>query len=240
MNRASPAVEPLTALQSFDPRQVPVVGVDLHLQAVSPHSLTPERLRQIIPTAINALPEITGDGRVLNRAVRPASVLIPLLVRPDGIRLLLTRRNTELRHHGGQISFPGGRAESFDQDAVDTALREAEEEIGLARRFVEVLGKLPSYTTVTAFQVTPVVALVHPGYSLVADPSEVAELFDLPLEFVLNPAHHRWHELSSNGSSRRFLSMPWNAEELNGPSNEYFIWGATAAMLRNLYRVLAS
>jgi len=226
-------------VRAFDPHRVPVVAVDGHLRAVNARSLTPDRLRRAIPLAINVLPEITGDGRVLNRPVRAASVLIPLLVQPNGLRLLLTRRNPELRHHAGQISFPGGRAESFDQDAIDTALREAEEEIGLSRNFIEVLGELPAYTTVTAFRVTPVVALVHPGYSLVADHSEVAEIFDLPLDFVLNPAHHRWHELESSGNSRRFLSMPWKTDEIDKSSTEYFIWGATAAMLRNLYRVLA-
>jgi 8-oxo-dGTP pyrophosphatase MutT (NUDIX family) len=154
--------------------------------------------------------------------------------REGGLHLLLTRRTDHLRDHAGQISFPGGRVEPEDDGPVATALRETEEEIGLPRRYIEVLGQLPVYTTVTAFQVTPVVGLVQPGFTLAPDPAEVAEAFEVPLAFLMNPAHHRHHRFEFAGAERRFLSMPWQ-----GPEREYFIWGATAAMLRNLYRLLS-
>ncbi|MFO1271575.1 MAG: CoA pyrophosphatase, partial [Rubrivivax sp.] len=128
------------------------------------------------------------------------------------------------------ISFPGGRAEDHDADAAATALREAEEEVGLPHAAVEVLGTLPAYTTVTNFVVTPVVALVTPPFTLALDSFEVAEAFEVPMEFLMNPAHHRRHVMEYMGGERRFLSMPWG---------DYFIWGATAAMIRNLYRFLS-
>ena len=153
--------------------------------------------------------------------------------------MLLTERTAHLRDHAGQVSFPGGRVDPGDAHAVDTALREAEEEIGLARRQVEVLGELPVYATVTNFQVTPVVALVEPPSVLTLDACEVAEAFEVPLEFLMTPAHHRRHEFEFNGLPRRFLSMPWHgAPDAAATPREYFIWGATAAMLRNLYRFL--
>jgi 8-oxo-dGTP pyrophosphatase MutT (NUDIX family) len=154
--------------------------------------------------------------------------------RDEGLALLLTRRTDHLRDHAGQISFPGGRVEPEDDGPVATALRETEEEIGLRREYIQVIGQLPVYSTVTAFQVTPVVALVEPGFTLALDNFEVAEAFEVPLAFLMNPAHHRHHRFEFAGTERRFLSMPWQ-----GPEREYFIWGATAAMLRNLYRLLS-
>jgi len=154
--------------------------------------------------------------------------------------VLLTRRTDHLRDHAGQISFPGGRAETHDEDAVATALREAEEEVGLARSHVDVIGALPHYTTVTGFIVTPVVALVQPGLDLALDPFEVAEAFEVPLAFLMNPAHHQRHAFDLGGAQRRFLSMPWVAAGADGSPRQYFIWGATAAMLRNLYGFLSA
>jgi 8-oxo-dGTP pyrophosphatase MutT (NUDIX family) len=177
------------------------------------------------------VPELSGDGRLLvERPASPASVLVPLVQRADGLHVLLTRRTAHLRDHAGQISFPGGRAETHDVDAAATALREAEEEIGLPHDHVEVIGQLPVYTTVTHFVVTPVVALVAPPSTLKLDSFEVAEAFEVPLQFLMTPAHHRRHALALDGVERHFLSMPWG---------DYFIWGATAAMLRNLYRFLS-
>ena len=115
-------------------------------------------------------------------------------------------------------------------------MRETEEEVGLARRHVEVLGHLPAYTTVTRFVVTPVVALVRPDYTLALDAFEVAEAFEVPLPFLMNPAHHLRHEFAFGGVTRQFLSMPWGPG--GGDPHRYFIWGATAAMLRNLYHFL--
>ncbi|MDE2454509.1 MAG: CoA pyrophosphatase, partial [Burkholderiales bacterium] len=124
-----------------------------------------------------------------------------------------------------------GRAELHDAGVAATALREAQEEVGLAPGRVEVIGQLPEYTTVTRFVVTPVVGLVAPPFALELDRTEVAEAFEVPLAFLMNPAHHRRHRFDWDGGQRQFLSMPWGG---------YFIWGATAAMLRNLYRFLAA
>ena len=232
----------MSRLPLLDPQSVPVLGNDAHLPAVPPEQLTVDSLRRRFLQPPLWTPEIPGDGRLLvpDRAPASASVLVPLVQRGDGLHLLLTRRTDHLRDHAGQISFPGGRVESHDADAVATALRETEEEIGLARSFVEVIGALPDYSTVTAFVVTPVVALVQPGFMLALDTVEVAEAFEVPLSFLMNPAHHQRHEFDFQGTQRRFLSMPWDGPGADGHQQRYFIWGATAAMLRNFYRFLIS
>ena len=215
------------------PESVPVLGTDDHLPPVAPDRLTPPALRQRFAAAAGSPwePEYLGDGRfIVDRSPAHASVLVPLVTREDGVRVLLTQRTAHLRDHAGQISFPGGRAEPTDLDVADTALREAEEEVGLVRSAVEIIGQLPTYTTVTHFIVTPVVALVHPPFVLQVDPFEVAEAFEVPLQFLMTPAHHRRHHVADPEGDRQFLSMPWEGR---------FIWGATAAMLRNLYRFLA-
>jgi 8-oxo-dGTP pyrophosphatase MutT (NUDIX family) len=225
-----------------DPRSVPVVGIDDHLAPIAPAALEPHALRARFAAATAWTPEWPGDGlRFIDREPAAAAVLVPLVMRDTGLQLLLTRRTDHLRAHAGQISFPGGRAEPDDADAVATALRETEEEIGLYRAHVEVIGALPTYTTVTSFVVTPVIALVQPGFTLTIDAFEVAEAFEVPLQYLMTPAHHRRHEIEIEGQARRFLSMPWPAEaDAVDPAATYFIWGATAAMLRNLYRFLAS
>lgn len=234
-----------------DPRLVPVVATDTHLPAVPSPRLTADALRRRFAAPAAWQPEFQGDGgaRWSERAPVPASVLVPLVVRPQGLAVLLTRRTDHLRDHAGQISFPGGRAEPEEAgDPVSTALREAREEVGLAPHHVEIIGRLPDYTTVTAYVVTPVVALVEPDFELTLDPFEVAEAFEVPLDFLMTPAHHRRHEFEAPGGVRRhFLSMPWALRPgaVEGRSSadvagEYFIWGATAAMLRNLYGFLAA
>ena len=159
---------------------------------------------------------------------------MPLVSREQGLQVLLTQRTDHLHDHAGQISFPGGRRDPQDLDAVHTALREAQEEIGLPGGHVEVIGALPAYTTVTHYRVTPVVGLVRPDFDLMLDAFEVAEAFEVPLAFLMNPAHHQRHEVELDGMKRQFLSMPWRQGQ-----REYFIWGATAAMLRNLYAFLS-
>jgi 8-oxo-dGTP pyrophosphatase MutT (NUDIX family) len=224
-----------------NPLSIPVEGVDDHLPAVPPTLLAPASLRQRFAAPPVWQPESEGDGKAfLDREPAHASVLVPLVMREGGLTVLLTRRTEHLRDHAGQISFPGGRAEDHDHDAVATALREAEEEVGLAPRLVEVIGQLPHYTTVTRFVVTPVVGLVQPGLSLKPDPSEVAEAFEVPLAFLMTPAHHRRHSVVVDGHPRRFLSMPWTGPDATGRPRDYFIWGATAAMLRNFYRFLSA
>ncbi|HEX7642462.1 MAG TPA: CoA pyrophosphatase [Burkholderiaceae bacterium] len=162
----------------------------------------------------------------------PASVLVPLVLRAEGITVLLTQRSEHLNDHGGQISFPGGRQEASDRDVVETALRETEEEVGLARAHVEVLGLLPEYVTATNYRVTPVVGLVHPPFETRADPEEVAEIFEVPLSFLMDGANHQRRAATfPNGMHRTFYAMPYD---------RFFIWGATAGMLRNLFHFLRS
>jgi 8-oxo-dGTP pyrophosphatase MutT (NUDIX family) len=207
---------------------------------VSPRLLAVAGLRQRFGQPGPFEPEIAGDAAPLVGEPMGAAVLVPLVAREEGVHVLLTRRTDHLRDHAGQISFPGGRVEPGDADAVATALREAAEEVGLAPEHVEVVGTLPDYTTVTRFVVTPVVALVQPHYRLRLDEFEVAEAFEVPLEFLMTPAHHRRHQHEAGGQRRQFLSMPWEGAGLDGVRRQYFIWGATAAMLRNLYRFLST
>lgn len=231
-----------------DPRAVPVVGRDTHLPAVAPDRLTAPALRRRFAdgAAEGGLiwqPEFTGDGRISpERAAARASVLVPLIEHAGDLHVLLTRRTDHLRDHAGQVSFPGGRAEPADTDEADTALREAQEEVGLPRAQVDVIGHMPTYTTVTNFVVTPVVALVRPPFrlaDLALDAFEVAEAFHVPLSFLMDPANHQRHQFSFDGHQRQFLSMPWQGHAADGTPREYFVWGATAAMLRNLYRFLS-
>ena len=226
----------------LDPEAVPVAGVDDHLPALAADRLQPQALRQRFAAPLPGwAPELAGDGARFEPGRPPsaAAVLVPLVMHEGGLRVLLTRRSTHLRSHAGQISFPGGKAEAGDADAVATALRETEEEVGLQRHHVEVIGALPVYATVTGFEVTPVVALVQPGFRLQLDAFEVAEAFEVPLPFLMTPAHHYRHRFELAGQQRQFLSMPWHGLDGRGQPQRYFIWGATAAMLRNLYGFLA-
>lgn len=220
---------------------MPVVGTDDHLPPVAPDRLTAASLRRRFAEPPEWQLEFPGDGGLFaGREPASASVLVPIVDRADGLRVLLTRRTEHLKDHAGQISFPGGRQEEHDADVVAAALREAHEEVGLAPEHVEIVGALPVYTTVTAFRVTPVVALVEPRFSLALDPFEVAEAFEVPLAFLMDPRHHRRHRFEVEGVTRHFLSMPWDGVDAEGRPRQYFIWGATAAMLRNLYRFLSA
>ena len=163
--------------------------------------------------------------------IRPAAVLMPIVLREAGLTMLFTQRNADLTNHPGQISFPGGRVEESDASPIETALRETEEEIGLARPHIEIIGGLPEYRTGTGYKVTPIVGLVTPPFDLQPDVREVAEVFEVPLAFLMNGAHHRRHsvKLPDQTARRLFYSMPYQ---------DYFIWGATAAMIRNLFHLL--
>jgi 8-oxo-dGTP pyrophosphatase MutT (NUDIX family) len=225
----------------LDPRRIPVIGSDAHLPAVPIERLTPQALRRRFAAGGDWQPEFRGDGGGFTcRKPTAAAVLVPLVQRADGLHVLLTRRADHLRDHAGQISFPGGRSEPEDISPEATALREAQEEVGLPQGQVEVIGQLPHYTTVTSYIVTPVVALVKAPYTLALDSFEVAEAFEVPLPHLMNPAHHRRHVFSFEGGERQFLSMPWTGPGVDAQPREYFIWGATAAMLRNLYRFLGA
>jgi 8-oxo-dGTP pyrophosphatase MutT (NUDIX family) len=221
----------------FDPHAIPVLGIDDHLPPIPPERLGADALRRRFQAPPDWRPEIAIERRFTEREPTHASVLVPLVQR-DEVTVLLTQRTDHLTDHPGQISFPGGRAEPEDKDAIATALREAEEEIGLHARHIDVLGSLPTYTTGTGFIVTPVVALIHPPFSVEPDPDEVAEIFEVPLAFLMSPANHRRHGVELDGVTREFLSMPWATPD-EAPRH-YFIWGATAMMLRNFYRFLAA
>jgi 8-oxo-dGTP pyrophosphatase MutT (NUDIX family) len=224
----------------LDPHSVPVVGHDGDLPALPDSQLTAQALRARFASTSAWQPEFNGDGHPHTERPRSqAAVLVPLVSHADGLRVMLTRRAAHLRDHPGQISFPGGRAELHDADRAATALREAEEEVGLPRDEVEVIGQLPPYVTVTHFVVTPVVGLLRRPFAPALDRSEVEEVFEVPLKYLMNPAHHQRHLFSFEGGQRQFLSMPWPGPAAGGRPGQYFIWGATAAMLRNLYRFLA-
>jgi 8-oxo-dGTP pyrophosphatase MutT (NUDIX family) len=224
---------------SFDPLALPDLGVDDHLPPVALGHLSPAALRQRFVERPVWVPELKVERPYVERAPALASVLVPLVERRE-VSVLLTQRTEHLKHHPGQIAFPGGRSERGDADVVATALREAREEIGLEAAQVEVLGAMPTYATGTGFVVTPVVALLPPDVRVRADPSEVAEVFEVPLAFLMDPAHHHRHAVEVAGIERQFLSIPWQGVDAQGRPRSYFIWGATAAMLRNLYRFLAA
>jgi 8-oxo-dGTP pyrophosphatase MutT (NUDIX family) len=221
----------------FDPELLPVIGTGADLPRVPLERLRPDALREHFAAPPAWTPELIAERQMSDRPPARASVLVPLVLR-DEPTLLLTRRTAHLRDHAGQISFPGGRAEPDDVDAADTALRETEEEIGLARSYVEVIGLLPEYTTVTNFIVTPVVGLVTPGFAPAPDPFEVDDVFEVPLAFILDPANHERRLIEWQGERREVFAMPWEDRLADGTVLRYFIWGATAAMLRNLYRCL--
>jgi 8-oxo-dGTP pyrophosphatase MutT (NUDIX family) len=189
------------------------------------------------PAEAAALRQATRGDHDLNpgmtppsAALRPAAVLVPLIDRAEGMSVLLTQRTEHLNAHAGQIAFPGGRLEPEDRDAVAAALRETEEEIGLPREHVTLIGRLDTYVTGTGFEITPVVGIVSTPFSMTVDPFEVAEVFEVPLAFVLDPGNHRRTERVFEERRRVFFVLPYQNRN---------IWGATAGMLVNLAEVLA-
>jgi 8-oxo-dGTP pyrophosphatase MutT (NUDIX family) len=171
-----------------------------------------------------------NPGMMPPSELRAAAVLVPLVNRPEGVSVLLTQRTTHLRHHAGQIAFPGGRVEDSDVDTVAAALRETEEEIGLDRAHIEAVGQLDRYVTRTGFTVTPVVGIVSPPFALTLDPHEVAAAFEVPLAFILDPANRQQQGAEYQGVMRHFYVFAYG---------QWNIWGATAGMLVNLAEALA-
>lgn len=161
--------------------------------------------------------------------LRPAAVLIPLFEREDELHVLFTRRADHLANHAGQISFPGGRVDPEDPDPVETALREAEEEVALERRFVDVVGSLEPYVSGTGFRITPVVGFLKYGFSVRPHEAEVAEIFDVPFDFLMDPANRQRHVKEWKGTTRPYYAMPYG---------RHYIWGATAGILVNLWERL--
>lgn len=160
---------------------------------------------------------------------RDAAVLAPIIKRPNGWTMLLTERAPTLAQHSGQVAFPGGRIDAADASPLAAALRETEEEVGLARAFVEPIGAWDRYETITGFRVTPIVGLVEEGFTLALAAGEVAHAFEAPLAFLMDPANHEKREAELRGRRRYYYAMPWDG---------HFIWGATAGMIRALYERL--
>jgi len=189
-----------------------------------------DRLRRVLfkcpARSVFVAEEGVGDEELM-----PASVLFPIILRDTGPSVLLTQRTEQLKDHPGQVSFPGGRVEPEDSSPAHTALREAQEEIGLAPEHVEIVGYLPEYRTGTGFRITPVVAFVRPPFDLLADSGEVAEVFEVPLSFLMNPENHQQRLIHNRGRLRPYFAMPYG---------NYFIWGATAGMIVALYQALKS
>jgi 8-oxo-dGTP pyrophosphatase MutT (NUDIX family) len=216
----------------FDPELLPVEAIAGE-PPVDPQRLTARSVRQRFAEDSPTWHPEKVDERFLLQfpKLKRAAVLVPLVQRGNDLTVLLTQRTAHLSNHGGQISFPGGRAEEIDSSPIETALRETQEEIGLARRHIEIVGVLPEHVTATGYKVRPVVGIATPPFELAADPNEVAEIFEVPLPFLMNGAHHerRTIELPEGAGRRSFYTMPYE---------RYFIWGATAAMLRNLFHFL--
>ena len=190
-------------------------------------------------------PEVERETSFTNRSPAHAAVLVPIVLRGHEFSestVLLTQRANHMSTHSGQIAFPGGKVDPQDTSRHATALREAHEEVGLHPKHVQVIGELPVYVTGTAFWVTPVIALVSPEFELAPNADEVQDIFEVPLTFLMNPAHHRRHAFEWQGTQRHWFSMPYQEPRCAADGQidlvERFIWGATAAMLRNFYRFL--
>lgn len=195
-----------------------------------------ERSRRLASGLPVAQPPIGSDFSLNDMVAmpevwRPASVLVPLVCRGSGITVLLTQRTEDMPSHAGQIAFPGGRRQVEDVDATATALRETEEEVGLTRDFIDVIGALDLYRTGTGYQITPIVGIVTPGFTMRADPREVADVFEVPLAHFLDERNHRIDSRVWQGRERRYYAMPYG---------ERYIWGATAGMLKNLHFILTA
>jgi 8-oxo-dGTP pyrophosphatase MutT (NUDIX family) len=195
-------------------------------------ALAKERLHAVPPEAHRRSDDdLNPDARIIAPGAKPkpAAVLVPVVARTQELMLLLTLRTEHLERHGGQVAFPGGRINDDDAGPVAAALREAEEETGLAPGFVEPVGFLDTYLTSTAYRVVPVVALLREGFHIAPHEGEVAAVFEVPLAFLMNPAHHERHSREWQGKQRFYYAMPWQ---------DRYIWGATAGMIRNLYHLM--
>lgn len=198
------------------------------------------RIEPLDPASITALlrlPPVAPDARDLHVVpatgdikIHDAAVLVPMVLRDNRVNLLFTQRTEYLKSHTGQISFPGGRVEAADAGRVDTALRETEEEIGLARTRVRVLGALPEYYLPTGFRITPVIGWIEAPFHTEPDPYEVADIFEVPLEHFLDAERYQRHEYHFNGRHRHYVSIPYEGR---------YIWGATAGMLLSMARTLS-
>lgn len=212
------------------------------MPAVPASHLRPEALKARFAQPPVWQPEIKRETSFSSRQPAQAAVLVPIVLRDTGPTILLTQRTAHLSTHSGQIAFPGGKVDEEDVSRQATALREAQEEVGLDPRHVRVIGELPVYITGTAFWVTPVIGLVSPELAISPNADEVDDVFEVPLAFLMDPANHRRHSMDWSGARREWFSMlyttPGLAAHGETGATERFIWGATAAMLRNFYRFL--
>lgn len=222
----------------FDPQAQPIVAVSHELPPLRNETLQLDFIRLAFrrPVAWQVEPIFTESFQIDAQApcdeITRAAVCLPLVQRQEGLHVILTRRSLHLSDHGGQIAFPGGRIETFDAGPIDAALRETYEEIGVSREFIQILGTQPGFLTSTRFAMKPVIAYVVPGFTLNPEASEVAEVFEVPLAFLMDPKHHMLHRANlPDGGHRYYFSMHWR---------DYFIWGATAALLRNFYHYLSA
>ena len=219
-------------IPKFSPHDAEVLGTDKHLPPVPQALLEPQALRAHFSRPGLTLPQAVHEQSWSGKPPKPASVLLGIVTRPEPA-VLLTVRTAHLTSHSGQVALPGGRQDEQDADPIATALREAHEEVGLQPQYVSVLGCLPLYVTGTGYKVTPVVGLIDPAMQLTANPQEVADVFEVPLAFLMDPSNHRRHALEWQGVKREWISMPYDAGQ-----RERLIWGATAGMLRHLYDFL--
>jgi 8-oxo-dGTP pyrophosphatase MutT (NUDIX family) len=204
------------------------------------HRFDEDEFRELAPVRLHEAPplvprrsddDLNPEARMIPQGEEPraAAVLVPLVARPTGLHMLLTQRQPHLRQHAGQVAFPGGRVDDADPGPVAAALRETEEETGIPPGFVDPVGFLDTYLTSTNYRVVPVVGILRPGFTVVPHEHEVAEVFEVPLAFLMNPAHHERHSRDWQGRLRYYYAMPWQGR---------YIWGATAGMIRNLYSLM--
>lgn len=207
----------------------------MDMPSVEPYSAAD--LRRRVERRKLAADDDWGDHRanpelrhlIVREGLRDAAVLIPVVDHADGASVILTKRTEKLRHHSGQVAFPGGRIDPTDASAEDAALRETEEEIGLDRSFIEVIGRLPDYVSGSGFRVAPVLGIVHPGFLLTINEDEVDDAFEVPLRFIMDAANHNKESREWQGHTRRYYAMPYG---------DRYIWGLTAGIIRMLYERL--
>ncbi|HLS50953.1 MAG TPA: CoA pyrophosphatase [Burkholderiaceae bacterium] len=219
----------------FDPEKQPVITTSKRLPALDERVLQLGFIQKAFNSSVhwNVEPVFSrsfqADDLQLANIV-PAAVLFPLVQRESGLHVLFTRRASHLYDHAGQICFPGGRIEDTDPDAIAAALRETEEETGISRKYMEYIGSQPSFLTSTRFTMKPIIGYIKPGFEVRPDSFEVAEVFEVPLSHLMNPEHHSLHRANLPAGDHRFyFSISWQS---------YFIWGATAALIRNFYHYL--
>lgn len=233
----SRTVKRTVVVPGFDPQTQPIVPLSDILLPLHNEAMQLDFILEAFKTPIDWQVEpiftesFQADSLDLIGIVQ-AAVFVPLVQRSNGLHLLFTRRASHLYDHAGQICFPGGRIEETDSDAVAAALRETHEEIGVSPEYIQLIGTQPGFLTSTRFTMKPVIGFVRSGFIIRPDLTEVAEVFEVPLSFLMDPSHHFLHRANlPDGGHRFYFSMPWN---------DYFIWGATAALIRNLYHFLSA